>query len=119
MGLQQHHVFSTDVFSYTAAGQPWIYPVLSGLIFYLLFLAGGYALLSWFGAVAVAGTVALLLKKEQSGSIGVGAHRGSPDRQSNPAAGGDVHRNSVCGVPGIALEAPSTARSLACGCSRS
>ncbi len=60
---QHHQVFSTDVFSYTAAGQPWIYPVLSGLIFYACFLAGGYAVLSWLGAVACAGTVALLLRR--------------------------------------------------------
>ena len=61
--LQHHRVFSTDVFSYTASGQPWLYPVLSGVIFYLTFLAGGYALLSWLGAIASAGTVALLLRK--------------------------------------------------------
>src|ERR1039458_486188 len=59
--VQHRHVFSTDVFSYTAAGQPWIYPVLSGVAFYLLYLTGGYALLSWLGAIACAGTVALLL----------------------------------------------------------
>ena len=61
--LQHHRVFSTDVFSYTASGQPWLYPVLSGVIFYVTFLAGGYALLSWLGAIASAGTVALLLRK--------------------------------------------------------
>jgi Flp pilus assembly protein TadD len=61
--LHHHHTFSTDVFSYTAAGQPWIYPVLSGIIFYLAYLAGGYALLSWMGALAGAGTVALLLRR--------------------------------------------------------
>src|SRR5580698_5482784 len=61
--LQHHHTFSTDVFSYTAAGQPWIYPVLSGVVFYLVYLAGGYALLSWMGALAGAGTIALLLRR--------------------------------------------------------
>jgi Tfp pilus assembly protein PilF len=61
--LQHHHTFSTDVFSYTAAGQPWIYPVLSGIVFYLGYLAGGYALLSWMGALAGAGTIALLLRR--------------------------------------------------------
>ncbi len=60
---EHHHVFSTDVFSYTASGQPWVYPVLSGLIFYGAFLLGGYALLSWFGALASAGTVALMLQR--------------------------------------------------------
>src|ERR1700704_2319137 len=45
--LQHHQTFSTDVFSYTAHGASWIYPVLSGIAFYLVHLAGGYALLSW------------------------------------------------------------------------
>ena len=31
---QHHRVFSADVFSYTAYGQPWIYPVGCGLLFY-------------------------------------------------------------------------------------
>src|ERR1700740_830656 len=56
--VQHRHIFSTDVFSYTANGQPWIYPVLSGIVFYLAFLVGGYSLLSWMGAMACAGTVA-------------------------------------------------------------
>ncbi|MGH9495732.1 MAG: tetratricopeptide repeat protein [Candidatus Sulfotelmatobacter sp.] len=62
--VAQHQVFSADVFSYTAHGQHWIYPVLSGLVFYGCYLAGGYALLSWLGAIVCAGTVALLLRKE-------------------------------------------------------
>ena len=60
---QHHHVFSTDVFSYTASGAPWIYPVGSGLIFYWAYLAGGFALISWIAATACAGTVALLLRR--------------------------------------------------------
>ena len=56
--VQHRHVFSTDVFSYTAAGQPWIYPVLSGVAFYLAYLVGGYSLLSWMGAIGCAGTFA-------------------------------------------------------------
>ncbi len=63
--VQHRHVFSTDVFSYTAAGQPWIYPVLSGIVFYLSYLAGGYTLLSWMGAIACAGTAALLLRRQK------------------------------------------------------
>ena len=62
--IAQHHwVFSTDVFSYTAAGNSWIYPALSGLIFYFTFQVGGYALLTWMGAFASAGTVALVLRR--------------------------------------------------------
>ena len=60
---QHHHVPSTDVFSYTANGQPWIYPVGSGLLFYAIYLLGGYALLSWLGVIACLGTVALLLRR--------------------------------------------------------
>jgi tetratricopeptide (TPR) repeat protein len=59
--FEHHRVFSADVFSYTAAGQPWIYPAFSGVIFYITFLAGGYALLSWLGALTSAATIAVLL----------------------------------------------------------
>ena len=59
---QHHTVFSTDVFSYTAQGQPWVYPVGSGLLFYGAFLLGGYGLISWLGAAACVGTVVLLLR---------------------------------------------------------
>jgi tetratricopeptide (TPR) repeat protein len=59
---QHHQIPSTDVFSYTAQGQPWIYPVGSSLIFYGGYLVGGYALLTWLGAAACAATTALLLR---------------------------------------------------------
>jgi len=60
---QHHAIFSTDVFSYTLQGQPWIYPVGSGLLFYAAFHLGGYSLLSWLGAIACASTIALLLRR--------------------------------------------------------
>jgi tetratricopeptide (TPR) repeat protein len=60
---QHHQVFSTDVFSYTAAGNPWVYPVGSGLLFYWAYLVGGYTLLSWIGAAASVGSVAILLRR--------------------------------------------------------
>jgi hypothetical protein len=50
---QHHQIPSTDVFSYTAQGQPWIYPVGSSLIFYGGYLVGGYALLTWLGALSI------------------------------------------------------------------
>ena len=59
--VQHHQVPSTDVLSYTAHGQPWIYPVGAGLFFYAAYVIGGYALLSWLGAVACASAVALLI----------------------------------------------------------
>ena len=63
--VQHHEIPSTDVFSYTAQGQPWVYPVGSGLIFYGAYLLGGYALLSWIRAAACAGTVALLVREDR------------------------------------------------------
>jgi tetratricopeptide (TPR) repeat protein len=61
--VQHHQLPSTDVLSYTAAGRPWKYPVGSGLIFYCIYLAGNYALLSIVGAVACVSTVGLLLRR--------------------------------------------------------
>jgi tetratricopeptide (TPR) repeat protein len=61
--VQHHQIPSTDVLSYTAQGKPWEYPVASGLIFYLVYLAGNYTLLSVLGAAACVSTVALLLRR--------------------------------------------------------
>jgi tetratricopeptide (TPR) repeat protein len=61
--VQHHSVPSVDVLSYTAAGRPWIYPVGGEVIFYLAYLVGGYGLLSWLGAAACVGTIALLLRR--------------------------------------------------------
>ncbi len=66
---QHHQIFSTDVFSYTARGAPWIYPDLSGILFYLTYLAGGYTLLCWMGAAASTGTVALLMRRDKIASL--------------------------------------------------
>src|SRR6516162_10743109 len=60
---QHQQIPSTDVFSYTAQGQPWIYPIGSSLIFYGAWLVGGYALITWLGAAACAATTALLLRR--------------------------------------------------------
>ena len=69
--VQHHHVPSTDVFSYTAQGEPWIYPVGGGLAFYLAYLLGGYGLISWIGAAACVGTVALLLRRGSAVGAGI------------------------------------------------
>jgi len=61
--IQHHQIPSIDVLSYTAYGKPWIYPVGSGLLFYAIYSIGSYALLSWSGAAACVGTVALLLRR--------------------------------------------------------
>src|ERR1035438_4876653 len=68
---QHHSVSSTDVFSYTAQGEPWIYPVGAGLVLYATYLLGGYALISWLGALACVATVALLLRRDQGISAGI------------------------------------------------
>jgi tetratricopeptide (TPR) repeat protein len=60
---QHHQVLSTDLFSYTATGRAWIYPLGSGLVLYALYLLGGYPLLSWLHAAACAGTTALLVRR--------------------------------------------------------
>lgn len=64
--IQHHSIPSVDVLSYTAAGQPWIYPVGAGILFYLAYLIGGYGLLSWIGAAACVVSVALLLRKNSA-----------------------------------------------------
>jgi tetratricopeptide (TPR) repeat protein len=59
--VQHHEIPRVDHFSYTAQGKEWIYPPFSGVIFYLLYLAGGYSALSWLNAFACAATVACLI----------------------------------------------------------
>lgn len=61
--VQHHQIPSIDVLSYTAYGKPWKYPIASGLIFYLIYLAGNYTWLSILGAFICASTVALLLRR--------------------------------------------------------
>ena len=61
--VQHGHIPFRDVFSYTASGTEWIYPVLSQILLYLSYVIGGYGLLSWLGAAACVSTVALLLRR--------------------------------------------------------
>ena len=61
--VQHHELFSTDVFSYTASGTPWVYPAGSELLFYGIYRLGGFVMLSWLGALACVGTVAILLRR--------------------------------------------------------
>lgn len=58
---QQHAIPWHDPFSHTAAGREFIYPPFAGALFYLLYMLGGYAALSWLGAAACVLTAALLL----------------------------------------------------------
>jgi tetratricopeptide (TPR) repeat protein len=58
--VEQHQIPRTELFSYTAHGNEWIYPPFSGAIFYILYLLDGYGALSWLGAIACTGTTAIL-----------------------------------------------------------
>jgi hypothetical protein len=69
--VQHHHVPSVDVFSYTALGHSFIYPVGAGLVFYAAYVAGGYTLISWIGALACTLTIALLLRKGSAVTAGI------------------------------------------------
>src|SRR4029077_11846885 len=57
--VQHHQIPSTTLFNYTVPNSTWIYPPFSGVIFYLVYLIGGYVALSLFNALACAATVAL------------------------------------------------------------
>jgi len=57
------HIARTEVFSYTAPGAPWIYPAGNGVIFYLLYLAGGFTLLSLLSAAAGAAIAAVTMAR--------------------------------------------------------
>jgi len=59
---QTKTISSVDVMSYTAEGKPWIYPVASQVLLFLLVQAGGFAALSLLNATACATTVAILLR---------------------------------------------------------
>lgn len=69
--VRHHHVPFTDVFSYTAQGQPWTYPVGAGLFFYAAYVVGGYALISWIVAAACVVTVWLLLRRGGAAGAGI------------------------------------------------
>jgi tetratricopeptide (TPR) repeat protein len=59
-----HYVIPrTELFSYTAHGVEWIYPILSGIVFYLLYQIGGYAAISWLCALTCVACIALLIYK--------------------------------------------------------
>ena len=59
--FQHHHFPATTLYNYTVPDHYFIYSPFSGIVFYLVHLAGGFAALSIFHALACAGTVALLV----------------------------------------------------------
>jgi tetratricopeptide (TPR) repeat protein len=67
--LAHHAIPRTELFSYTAHGSEWIYPVFSGLVFYLLHQMGGYAAISWFCALACVATAVVLIYKRSLSAV--------------------------------------------------
>jgi hypothetical protein len=57
--VQHRQIPSTTLFNYTVPNSTWIYPPFSGVIFYLLYLVGGYVALSLLNALACAAAIAL------------------------------------------------------------
>ncbi len=57
--VQQHRIPSCDMFSYTARGKEWIYPVGAEILLYVSYAAAGFAALSWLSSMACAGTTAI------------------------------------------------------------
>ena len=51
---------SHDMLSYTVPGVQWIYPPFAGIIFRQLFHIGGYVAISWFCALALLATLAIV-----------------------------------------------------------
>ena len=60
MADARHPFSSHDMLSYTAPGAQWIYPPFAGILFRLLFHTGGYAAISWFCALALLATLAIV-----------------------------------------------------------
>jgi hypothetical protein len=63
---QHRSIPSTDVLSYTAQGEPWIYPPLAEWLLYVLYGIGGFAALSWLNSLACTATAAIALSAESS-----------------------------------------------------
>jgi len=69
--VEHHSVPNTDTLSYTAHGQPWIYPVFSGVALYLVFAKLGWAGLSWFCALMAALIVWMVTRRAAVGTAAV------------------------------------------------
>jgi tetratricopeptide (TPR) repeat protein len=67
--LSHHAIPRSEMFSYTAHGVEWIYPVLSGVLFYLLHQLGGYAAISWLCALTCVGCAAVLIYRRGLGAV--------------------------------------------------
>jgi len=61
--LSTGHLARTEIFSYTAKGAPWTYPVGGGVLFHLLYTLGGFTLLSLLSPL-IGALIALLLVRK-------------------------------------------------------
>jgi tetratricopeptide (TPR) repeat protein len=61
--VQHHAIPSTDVLSYTGFGQPWIYPIFSGVLLYVVFAKLSWAGLSWVCALMAAFVASLITRR--------------------------------------------------------
>jgi tetratricopeptide (TPR) repeat protein len=61
--LDSGHVMRTEVFSYTAPGQPWTYPIGAGILFHWLYTLGGFTLLSLLSPLVGGATTLLLVRR--------------------------------------------------------
>ena len=66
--IEHRAVPSTDVLSYTSAGEPWHYPPFAGALLYAVFHWFGYAGLTWFSVGAAAVLAAYLLWRATPGA---------------------------------------------------
>ena len=69
--IEHHQVPRVDVLSYTMPGEPWNYPLGSEILFYLAYRLGGFALISWIGAAACVGTIAILLRRNSAAGAAI------------------------------------------------
>ncbi len=69
--IEHHQVPRVDVLSFTMPGEPWNYPLGSEVIFYLAYRLGGFALISWIGAAACVGTIAILLRRNSAAGAAI------------------------------------------------
>ena len=69
--IEHHQVPRVDVLSYTMPGEPWNYPLGSEILFYLTYRLGGFALISWIGAAACVGTIAILLRRNSAAGAAI------------------------------------------------
>ncbi len=96
--LEHRQIPSTDVFSYTARGRPWIYPPLAEIFLYGIYLLGGFAGLSLLNALACSGVVGIALWGEGGTTAAILAVFGVPQIASRTAPRADLFTSLLFAV---------------------